>query len=380
MTSVNTGPVAFGWLRISRRELDAAKSTSWQPHHSHQRDLPLKPGEMVPVEIEILPTFCRLRPGEQLIDVVSGHDYGQYPEGTTICRHKNINKGTATVHFGGQYDSYLQLPAIPPALDSYMMCHKQKKMSMLARRVKGWSDKKFVEEYTGVHAKMTAEIASMIPILRGYTQIVACPSWNIPNDGLPVKDHADWDCMTSLSWSSLDGLRGSLSHPMYKASAGSHVFVDDTDTIGILSDSFGDFIFDPISYEQRTDGAMLAIMLAGTSSLEEENLDEVLAKRADKVRDSFAESQLLRYALGRRVLSVIAAIEFFQDSPFSTADCSTMVALEQCWFQTKEAALEFLQHNARAETLAAVPSGLDFERSMLIIGDENIVVSKDVGI
>jgi len=86
--------------------------------------------------------------------------------------------------------------------------------------------------------------------------------------------------------------------------------------MGVISDSLRDCIFDPISYEQRTNGAMLAIMLAGASSLEEDNLDEVLAKHADNVRDSFAGSQLLRYALGRRVMN-------------GTADWSTMVALEQ---------------------------------------------------
>ena len=48
------GPVALGWLRVSHRELDEEKSTPYQPFHKHQREIKLKAGEIVPVEIEIL--------------------------------------------------------------------------------------------------------------------------------------------------------------------------------------------------------------------------------------------------------------------------------------------------------------------------------------
>ncbi|CAJ2509293.1 Uu.00g143190.m01.CDS01 [Anthostomella pinea] len=40
ITIVDTGPIASGWLRVSRRELDEGKSTPWQPYHKNQRDLP----------------------------------------------------------------------------------------------------------------------------------------------------------------------------------------------------------------------------------------------------------------------------------------------------------------------------------------------------
>jgi predicted acyl esterase len=108
------GPVALGWLRVSHRALDPVKSTSLRPWHRHDREEPLDPGAVVPVDIEIWPSGTRFLPGEQLRLVVQGRDVYEYPPGIVKMAHsKTRNTGTHVVHAGGRYDSHLLVPVIP---------------------------------------------------------------------------------------------------------------------------------------------------------------------------------------------------------------------------------------------------------------------------
>jgi uncharacterized protein len=105
-------PGAWGNMRASRRELDEKVSTDFQPVQAHQRDLKLKPGEIVPVDIEIWPHSRLWHKGEQLELVVSGH---YIREGWFEPLSWDIdNKGNHIIHTGGKYDSFLQVPVIPP--------------------------------------------------------------------------------------------------------------------------------------------------------------------------------------------------------------------------------------------------------------------------
>jgi predicted acyl esterase len=108
------GPVALGWLRVSHRELDKKKSTPYQPILKHQRELKLKPGEIVPVEIEILPSGTLFERGERLRVVVQGSDIYNYPTEYHSDGHTaTVNKGEHVIYTCGQYDSYLLVPVIP---------------------------------------------------------------------------------------------------------------------------------------------------------------------------------------------------------------------------------------------------------------------------
>ncbi|HTY81834.1 MAG TPA: CocE/NonD family hydrolase [Dehalococcoidales bacterium] len=108
------GPVALGWLRVSHRELDEAKSTPYQPVHLHQRELKLKPGEIVPVEIEIWPSCTLFERGEKLRVTVQGSDIYWYPyERHTNGHTLTVNKGSHVIYTGGKYDSHLLAPVIP---------------------------------------------------------------------------------------------------------------------------------------------------------------------------------------------------------------------------------------------------------------------------
>ena len=62
--------VAKGWLRLSHRQLDEARSTPTQLWHPHRQLLPVLPGEVVPAEVEILPSSTLFEAGSSLRLVV----------------------------------------------------------------------------------------------------------------------------------------------------------------------------------------------------------------------------------------------------------------------------------------------------------------------
>jgi predicted acyl esterase len=114
LNALEDGPVALGWLRVSHHELDEARSRPEQPWHTHLREQRLKPGEIVPVEIEIWPSGTRFQKGEQLQVLIQGSDVQQYPPGVVAMGHSvTRNEGTHIIHTGGRYDSHLLVPVIP---------------------------------------------------------------------------------------------------------------------------------------------------------------------------------------------------------------------------------------------------------------------------
>ncbi|HEY6311276.1 MAG TPA: CocE/NonD family hydrolase C-terminal non-catalytic domain-containing protein, partial [Streptosporangiaceae bacterium] len=105
------GPVALGWIRASHRELDQDRSVPWQPVLAHRRSLPLGRGEVVPLDIEILPSGTRFGAGQTLRLVIQGRDVYRYPRPLIQALHEeSVNRGAHVVHAGGQYDSHLLVP------------------------------------------------------------------------------------------------------------------------------------------------------------------------------------------------------------------------------------------------------------------------------
>ena len=105
-------PVAKGWLRVSHRELDPELTLPYRPYHKHTRRLYLTPGEIVEVNVEIWPTSMVFKKGHRIrLDVqprdgVGSQSYMHY--------HADYNTGTNTIYSGGDKESYLLLPVIPP--------------------------------------------------------------------------------------------------------------------------------------------------------------------------------------------------------------------------------------------------------------------------
>lgn len=114
-TLYETGPVAFGWLRASHRELDAERSTPHQPVHPHTSERKLKDGEIVPVEIEIWPSSTAFEAGERLRLTVQGSDIHPDPATEYYCHRPLVNEGDHIIHTGGEFDSHLLVPVIPDA-------------------------------------------------------------------------------------------------------------------------------------------------------------------------------------------------------------------------------------------------------------------------
>lgn len=141
---------ATGRLRVSMRQLDESKSTEAEPYYTFTSEQKLKPGEIVPVEIEIWPIGLYFAEGEILQLTVEayqpekasipfgsakitiptkGFTYmpGQQTEMMTLggnaTEYANPqevvtsptphNSGRHCIYTGGKYDSYLYIPVIP---------------------------------------------------------------------------------------------------------------------------------------------------------------------------------------------------------------------------------------------------------------------------
>ncbi|EJM15524.1 putative hydrolase, CocE/NonD family [Pseudomonas sp. GM21] len=98
-----------GRLRVSTRHLDDSLTTDDVPAHSFDRVEKLAPGEVVNIEIDLLPIGMAFHPGEQLRFIISSRNLsGTLMPG--IAEYFGANSGQHVIHTGGQYASYLQLP------------------------------------------------------------------------------------------------------------------------------------------------------------------------------------------------------------------------------------------------------------------------------
>ncbi len=101
--------VAKGWLRLSHRELDEARSTETQPWHTHRRLQKVQPGEVVVADIEVLPSSTLFEAGSLLRLVVQGHELRDYP---AFGHTETVNHGRHRLFTGGRYDSFLVVPVV----------------------------------------------------------------------------------------------------------------------------------------------------------------------------------------------------------------------------------------------------------------------------
>ena len=133
-TDPNT-PIANGWLRASHRAIVPERSRPWQPYHPHDRTEPLTPGEVVELEVEIVPSCIVVPPGYRLGLWLRGRDYeyrgrlDEYGErfvyatrGTGGMTHADpddrppeVFDAVVTLHIGPGSPCSLLLPVIPPA-------------------------------------------------------------------------------------------------------------------------------------------------------------------------------------------------------------------------------------------------------------------------
>lgn len=101
-----------GQLRASLRELDQERSTPSEPHHTFRTVQKLKPGEIVPLDINLWPYSIRFHAGESLQLRVTGVGTHVRPEFSTLPPDPTINTGSHIVHTGGEHDSHVLLPIV----------------------------------------------------------------------------------------------------------------------------------------------------------------------------------------------------------------------------------------------------------------------------
>jgi predicted acyl esterase len=104
--------VAKGWQRLAHRRVDEARGEPHRPYHPHDVPEPVRPGEIVPVDIEILPSATYFARGDTLRLHVQGQwlwrrsmFFGLFP-----FTYAPSPQGKVVLHFGGSHDSHLLVP------------------------------------------------------------------------------------------------------------------------------------------------------------------------------------------------------------------------------------------------------------------------------
>lgn len=106
-------PGTWAKIRVSHRELDPELSSDIQPVMSHRSEQKLQPGEIVPIDVEVAPHSRIWHKGEMLRIEVAGR-YIRDENWFMNFPYVTINQGNHLIYTGGKYDSYLQIPVIPP--------------------------------------------------------------------------------------------------------------------------------------------------------------------------------------------------------------------------------------------------------------------------
>jgi predicted acyl esterase len=106
---------AYGWLRVSHRKLDTARSKPYRPYLTHDEIQRVNPDEIVPVEIEIWPSCVVLERGHCLELEVAAQDDPRLAPFTHTDPNDRVQQGRVCLHTGGRYDAHLLLPRIPSA-------------------------------------------------------------------------------------------------------------------------------------------------------------------------------------------------------------------------------------------------------------------------
>jgi predicted acyl esterase len=109
---VSNDVVAKGWLRLSHRELDEARSTETRPWHTHRRLQKVESGQVVTADIEILPSSTLFEAGSSLQLVVQGHELRDY---LAFAHADTVNRGRHRLFTGGRYDSFLTVAVVEPS-------------------------------------------------------------------------------------------------------------------------------------------------------------------------------------------------------------------------------------------------------------------------
>jgi len=100
-----------GWLRASHRQKDEKLSTPTRPFYTHANPQPLEPGEIVKLEIEILPFSNVFKKGHRLRLEISNGD-SPITDGLFTHQYSWFKVGRDTIHHDAQHASRLIIPVV----------------------------------------------------------------------------------------------------------------------------------------------------------------------------------------------------------------------------------------------------------------------------
>ncbi len=106
-------PVDYGFMRLSKRALDPKRSKPWLPEQvavvPEGPSQKVTAGQIVPCEIQVVGSSTMFYAGEKLRLEISG----KMVDDNLFGYHDTVNAGQHTIHFGGEYGSYLMIPVAP---------------------------------------------------------------------------------------------------------------------------------------------------------------------------------------------------------------------------------------------------------------------------
>ncbi|KAH7072038.1 Alpha/Beta hydrolase protein [Paraphoma chrysanthemicola] len=104
-----------GCLRASHAvtKVESTTNDSW-PVYKNDRQEKVKPGTIVRLEVPIWPGGMAFDAGDSLAAKISGHYMSPMEIDVLNGKTRTDNKGRHTLHFGGKYESYIEVPLTAP--------------------------------------------------------------------------------------------------------------------------------------------------------------------------------------------------------------------------------------------------------------------------
>ncbi len=118
-------PVSMGWLRVSRRNTDAARATLYKAWHTFDRKEPMMPGTPCEVDVNVWPIAWRLAKGNRLVIEIGGSEQkgmvtfahpaaGPFASAGVLVPNGVAPAGKVSVHTGAATPSWIRLAVNHP--------------------------------------------------------------------------------------------------------------------------------------------------------------------------------------------------------------------------------------------------------------------------
>jgi putative CocE/NonD family hydrolase len=109
--------VSSGYLKASHRELEAARSEPWRPHHPHSRSVPVPAGEVIEYAIRIYSFSNLFKAGHRIqLELMCNEPFADAFSQLLPPDSYHLPSGRATTHKvfrDALHHSHLLLPVIP---------------------------------------------------------------------------------------------------------------------------------------------------------------------------------------------------------------------------------------------------------------------------